>query len=370
MVSVSMFWLVLYIILSLNLEIGVNIQAVDIFCGAGGLTYGLNKSGINVTHGVDFDEYCRFPIEENNSNTKFVHKSVTELTEDEVDSMFVAGNIRLIAGCAPCQPFSKYSNLKNKKEDDKWKLLSEFERLVISIKPELVTMENVPQLKDQTIFKAFVDNLEVNGYFVWYKVVNCSLYGLPQNRKRLILLASLLGAIEIEEPDIENIVTVRDAIGSLPPIPAGSINQQDPMHRAPALKSINLKRIQASKAGGTWDDWPEYLLADCHKKQSGSTYKSVYGRMSWGDTSPTITTQCYGYGNGRFGHPEQDRAITLREAAIIQSFPKDYQFLNQKVPFSFRKLGTMIGNAVPVRIGEVIGSTFIKHVESKGIHSL
>ncbi|HCN0800309.1 TPA: DNA cytosine methyltransferase, partial [Escherichia coli] len=112
-----------------------------------------------------------------------------------------------------------------------------------------------------------------------------------------------------------------------------------------------------------WDDWPEEIRADCHKKNSGATYKSVYGRMVWDDTSPTITTQCYGYGNGRFGHPEQNRAITLREAAILQSFPMDYKFLDKETPFSFQKLGTMIGNAVPPIIGQIIGETFIRHVE-------
>lgn len=348
----------------------MSIQAVDIFCGAGGLTYGLNKAGIDVTHGIDFDEFCRFPIEKNNLNTTFVHKSITDLSQRDVESMFTKGKIRLIAGCAPCQPFSKYNNLKNKKEDGKWKLLSEFERLVLSVKPELITMENVPQLRDQAIFNTFVLNLKSNGYFVWFQVVNCTNFGIPQNRRRLVLLASLLGEIKVAQPQKNSLVTVRQAIGALPPISAGESNSVDPMHRSPSLKPINMQRIIASKSGGTWEDWPESLIANCHKKVSGSTYKSVYGRMAWEEASPTITTQCYGYGNGRFGHPEQNRAITLREAAIIQSFPEDYEFINKEVPFSFRKLGTMIGNAVPVILGEIIGQAFIEHVESINNHSL
>lgn len=149
----------------------------------------------------------------------------------------------------------------------------------------------------------------------------------------------------------------------MPKVGAGEKLESDPLHRSPKLMDINLKRIMHSLPGGTWDDWPEEIRADCHKKNSGATYKSVYGRMVWDDTSPTITTQCYGYGNGRFGHPEQNRAITLREAAILQSFPMDYKFLDKETPFSFQKLGTMIGNAVPPIIGQIIGETFIRHVE-------
>jgi len=123
-----------------------------------------------------------------------------------------------------------------------------------------------------------------------------------------------------------------------------------------------LKRIKASTPGGTWRDWPKTLVAECHKKHSGDTYPSVYGRMEWDTPSPTITTQCFGYGNGRFGHPEQDRAITLREAAILQTFPHNYHFLRAGEAVRFSVLGRLIGNAVPVRLGEVVGETLIKHV--------
>ncbi|WP_273804301.1 DNA cytosine methyltransferase [Providencia rettgeri] len=346
------------------------IQGIDLFCGAGGLTYGLNSVGIQVTHGIDIDPACKFPIEFNNKGTTFVERSINNISGQEIASFFNKDSVRLIAGCAPCQPFSKYSSSAKKSEDDqKWALLSEFGRIVREVKPELVTMENVPQLRNHIIFKEFVKTLKDIGYNVCFDVVNCSDYGLPQNRKRLILIGSLLGDISLisktHSKGKRN--TVYKAIGNLPPIAAGEKNDKDILHRAPSLSEINMKRIKASVAGGTWKDWPEELLADCHRKSSGSTYISVYGRMSWHLTSPTITTQCYGYGNGRFGHPEQNRAITLREAAILQSFPKKYRFIDKKTPFSFRKLGTMIGNAVPVVIGEVIGHSFIKHIESLSI---
>ncbi|KAA8997652.1 DNA cytosine methyltransferase [Affinibrenneria salicis] len=346
------------------------IQAVDLFCGAGGLTYGLNNVGIRVTHGIDIDSACKFPIEYNNKNTTFVERSITDITGKEISSFFKKDTIRLIAGCAPCQPFSKYSSsTKKDKNDQKWALLSEFGRIVNDVKPELVTMENVPQLRDHNVFKEFVNTLKNTGYNLWYDVVNCSDYGLPQNRRRLILVGSLLSNIELipitHTKDRRN--TVYKAIGKLPPIEAGVKNEKDILHSSPSLSKINMQRIRSSTPGGTWKDWPKELLAKCHQKNSGATYISVYGRMEWNSTSPTITTQCYGYGNGRFGHPEQNRAITLREAAILQSFPKKYRFIDKKTPFSFRKLGTMIGNAVPVTIGEIIGRSFIRHIESLNI---
>ena len=122
--------------------------------------------------------------------------------------------------------------------------------------------------------------------------------------------------------------------------------------------------MRNSKPGGSWRDWPECLIAECHKKSSGNTYGSVYGRMEWDKPAPTITTQCYGFGNGRFGHPEQNRALTLREAAILQSFPNNYKFVKDGSNFSMRQIGTLIGNAVPVKLGEIIGKSIIKHIEN------
>ncbi|ELK9839582.1 DNA cytosine methyltransferase, partial [Salmonella enterica] len=154
-------------------------------------------------------------------------------------------------------------------------------------------------------------------------------------------------------------VTVRDAIEHLPRITAGEKDKVDPIHRSSILSPINLKRIQYSKPGGSWLDWPEELRASCHKKMTGKTYPSVYGRMTWDEPSPTITTQCNGYGNGRFGHPVQDRAISLREAALLQSFPLAYKFHDDENPLSVATLAKMIGNAVPVKLGEIIGQSII-----------
>ena len=161
-----------------------------------------------------------------------------------------------------------------------------------------------------------------------------------------------------------SIATVRQVIGSLPAIRAGESHPEDGLHMAPALSTLNLSRIKVSIPGGTWRDWPIELLASCHKKATGATYPSVYGRMEWDRPAPTITTQCFGYGNGRFGHPEQNRAISLREAAMLQTFPKTYAFSPEGTPVKFSRMGRLIGNAVPVRLGEVIAKSLVNHVRS------
>ena len=339
------------------------IRCVDLFCGVGGLTHGLMREGITVAYGVDVDPNCRFPYEENNKAT-FIERGVENLSGEELLGLFGASKQRLLAGCAPCQPFSTYSRKgRGDRNDRKWKLITEFGRLIAETKPEFVTMENVPQLLDHTVFRDFLKVLA--GYETWYGIINCTQYGVPQTRKRLVLLASRLGKIELISPDMFGlgIATVREAIGHLHPLVAGATDSHDPLHTAASLSNLNLRRIRASKPGGTWRDWDDDLLALCHRKRTGQTYPSVYGRMGWDSPSPTITTQCFGYGNGRFGHPEQDRAISLREAAILQTFPEDYCFVAPGKRVNSSILGRLIGNAVPVRIGEVVAQSLIEHVK-------
>ena len=338
-----------------------HISGVDLFCGVGGLTHGLSSAGIDVKTGVDLDPACRFPLEENNK-TKFLQADVSKLEAADILDAFGDSSFTLLAGCAPCQPFSTYSQTKgNRKVHKDWGLLKSFSSLVMNVRPTFVTMENVPPLKKQKIFKDFVKALENGGYHVDYRVVNGTEIGLPQTRKRLVLVASLLGPIELPEQHMPK-VTVRDVINDLRPIEAGTSDKTDKLHVSASLSPLNLTRIRHSKPGGTWRDWPKELVAACHTRNSGATFPSVYGRMQWDELSPTITTQCYGFGNGRFGHPEQDRAISLREAAIIQSFPKDYAFVPDNKPINFNTLGRLIGNAVPVRLGEYIGEVFVRHV--------
>lgn len=340
--------------------------AVDLFCGAGGLTKGLSQAGIDVKLGVDIDPACEYPYTANNK-ARFLKKSVEDLQSREIESVFNKNGIRLLAGCAPCQTFSTY-NQKASPDDKRWLLLRQFSRLVREIRPELVTMENVPGLKDQEVFQEFLMDLKRAHYQFKYHIVNCAHYGIPQHRERLVLLASRLGPIHLltHEELGARPCTVREAIGALPPISAGEVHKVDTMHQSSSLSPVNLRRIRSSRPGGTWRDWSNELVADCHRKSTGKTYPSVYGRMTWDDPAPTMTTQFFGFGNGRFGHPEQDRAISLREGAILQSFPRNYAFAPKDQPIPKKTVGRLIGNAVPVRLGEVIGESILRHIEELG----
>lgn len=338
------------------------ISCIDLFCGAGGLTHGFVLEGLPVVAGIDLDPACRFPYEANNQ-AQFVERDIGKVTIDELQALFGGAALTILAGCAPCQPFSTYAQrYELDGKDGKWGLLYEFARLAQGTMPDVITMENVPTVIKHAVFHDFVDTLKRLGYNVWFDVVNSANYGVPQMRRRMVLLASKHGEIEMVKPTHETQMTVRQAIGRLRPLCAGEVAPRDKMHVTPNLSEKNLRRIKASKPGGTWRDWPEELIADCHRAESGRTYPGVYGRMEWDKPAPTMTTQCYGFGNGRFGHPEQDRAISLREAAVLQSFPRDYAFVPKDGEVSFKVLGRLIGNAVPVDLGRAIARSIKKHL--------
>ena len=345
--------------------------AVDLFCGIGGLTHGLQISGIQVSAGFDIDQRCRYAYEANN-NSVFVEADIDALPANDIIQFYPEGCTRVLVGCAPCQPFSRYTQRYRKEghKGDKWRLLYAFSDKIRDIMPEIVSMENVPELATQPVFDDFVASLRALGYHIYWSVAYCPDYGIPQSRRRLVLLASLLGEIALIPPQYEPEVylTVRDAIGDLPPINGGAFYEQDPLHCASRLTARNITRIEQSIPGGTWRDWDESLQLTCHKKETGITYPSVYGRMSWDEPAPTITTQFYGYGNGRFGHPEQNRALSLREGAMLQSFPRDYDFIEEGRPIYKRELGIHIGNAVPVNLGRAIGLSIQEHVRRFGIN--
>jgi DNA (cytosine-5)-methyltransferase 1 len=340
-----------------------NVSVVELFCGAGGLTHGFEKAGLLVAVGYDIDPACKFPYERNNKST-FILKGVEEVNGFELDRYFLDSSIKVLAGCAPCQPFSNYSRRYQDKES-KWKLLQDFARLIRECKPEIVSMENVLQLKQHSVFKEFIQTLKDLNYYIEAYEVNCLNYGIPQSRQRLVLLASKFDKIEFIEPThkSENYKTVRETIGHLEPLAAGQVSKTDRLHQCSKLSELNLRRIRASKPGGTWRDWSKDLIAECHLRTTGKTYPAVYGRMEWDKPSPTITTQCFGFGNGRFGHPEQDRAISLREAALLQTFPENYEFVSHNEQIIFKHIGRLIGNAVPVKLGETIAQSILRHIE-------
>ena len=242
--------------------------------------------------GIDVDESCRYPFEFNN-RAPFIRADVRALSGGRVSELFEPGAVSVLVGCAPCQPFSAY-NQKN--SDPNWQLLGHFARIICDVRPTIVSMENVPALlrfRKGRVFEEFRDCLEKQGYHVFSKVVRAADYGVPQTRQRLVLLASRLGPISLISPTHEanEYVSVRDAIGDLPRLAAGAVDPADGLHRASSLSSTNLKRMKASRAGGTWRDWDEDLVTTCHTKTTGRSYSSVYGRMTWDEPSPTITTQ-------------------------------------------------------------------------------
>jgi DNA (cytosine-5)-methyltransferase 1 len=342
-----------------------DLVAVDLFCGAGGLSYGLQQAGVAVAAGIDIDPACEYPFE-CNVESPFLKMDVRDVTADHLERLWRHNSVRLLAGCAPCQPFSMYRRGQDTSSEEQWSLLAEFGRLVRETEPELVTMENVPRIGSARIFQDFVGLLDERGYHVDYRSCNGVDYGLAQRRRRVVLLASRLGPIEItpRRRAGSSPRTVRDEIASLPPLRSGETDLDDPLHRTRRLSEINLRRMKASTPGGTWEQWPEELRAPCHRKASGATFRNVYARMEWDKPAPTITTLAFNFGTGRFGHPEQDRVISLREAAMLQGFPATYRFVAPQRPVHMTRIGRLIGNAVPPPLGRAVGETLVKHART------
>lgn len=356
-----------------------NYSVIDLFCGVGGLTHGLLDKGFNVSAGIDLDTSCKYAFEQNNSGAKFYPYDVSKLSVEELETLFPKDKKKILVGCAPCQPFSLY-NKKRKNindiigndDDNKWKLLDAFADLIIATQPEIISMENVLSLRifnNGSVLQNFKSKLKKEGYNISDFDVNVQDYGIPQRRKRLVLFGTKHDTkIELIDPTHSkgNYMTVRKALEGIPKLDNGGTHPNDKLHHCRHLGDLNLRRIQATREGGFWREWTEDLKLDCHKKEGGKSFRSVYGRMSWDDVAPTMTTYCIGLGNGRFGHPEEDRAISLREAAIFQDFPREYDFIDPNVKFSASALARQIGNAVPVGLGRVIGESIKKHLEQYG----
>ena len=349
------------------------VVAVDMFCGVGGLTYGLRQAGLKVAAGYDLDDSCSFAYEANNDGAKFRHADITSVTATELAGHYPKDATRVLVGCAPCQPYStaaaKSKIGKSKEELQKeWAPLQAFLDLILELKPEVVSMENVVRLAAKNkfpIYTEFKQALEGAGYkVVEYRVFGPD-YGIPQARRRLVLFASVWGKVELPPATHgkDAWLSVGEALGNVPPLQVGGTDPHDPLHKTYKLTEVNVKRAQASKPGGTWADWPEDLRLACHRKPSGSTYGSVYGRMDPSQPAPTMTTQFYNIGTGRFVHPTEDRGLSLREGAILQTFPRSYRFVEPGEAASFVKHGRQIGNAVPPELGRVIGQAILNHLE-------
>ncbi len=338
----------------------MSLYAIDFFCGAGGLTRGLLDAGINVIAGLDNSILCKETYEANNSPSRFIQCDIRDFPNDLLSNLLddVRNDDLLFAACAPCQPFARL-NKTGRNEDAK--LLSSFAYYIEQFMPNYVFIENVDGLKKvkgNSTYKRFLSKLNRLGYTFIELVVNAKDYGVPQSRRRLIILASRgkepIPPIKTHGKGLIPYVTVKDVISAYPKINAGDENGTIPNHKALRLEALNLRRIKATPHdGGGWRDWPKEIWLNCHKKdQTGHT--DVYGRMNWDQPSPTLTCKCCSISNGRYGHPEQDRAISFREAAKLQSFPDHYIFYAS----SNKELGKQIGNAVPVQLAKAIGEAF------------
>ncbi len=335
---------------------GINVHAVDIFCGIGGLTHGLELAGVQVKAGFDNDPSCHFAFEANNPGARFTEADARTLSFSDFKPHYQGADVTALVGCAPCQPFSAHTRRQRGSGTDDCSLVEEFGRLIAEGLPDLVSMENVPGLARHEVFGTLRNSLRSLGYAHDFGVVSCADYGVPQQRRRLVLVASRLGAVSLPKPSAGN-RTVRDFIGALPSIADGSASSTDPVHACMPLSTINRSRIRQSKPGGSWRDWEPHLVSSCHTK---AYYPAPYGRMCWDAPAPTITTQfCY-YSTGRFGHPEQHRALTVREGALLQTFPPDYDLIESPDnPPPIHKLARQVGNAVPVALARAIGESLL-----------
>jgi len=342
----------------------IQLKAVDFFCGAGGVTCGFREAGIPVLGGIDIDITCKKTYEQNNVGSIFLNKDISSYQPESLlkDLDLKCDDDKLIfVGCSPCQYYSSVNNIKDNSAKGKL-LLEDFQRFVEYFKPGYIFIENVPGLKrsPESPLGKFKEFLNLNGYIYSESVLNAKYFGVPQNRRRYVLLATRVSKnVEMPQENREELTSVEETIGDLnlfPPIPAGHKDFTDFLHSSAELREINLRRIRStSHNGGSRRDWAPELQLECYKDYSG--HEDVYGRMHWGKPAPTITTKFYSLSNGRYGHPEQDRALSLREGATLQSFPISYKFYAS----SQGKIARLIGNAVPPKMAEKIGNAIIKN---------
>jgi DNA (cytosine-5)-methyltransferase 1 len=338
------------------------IKAFDFFSGCGGTSLGFIMAGMDVVFGLDNDPDAAATFRANIKGATFIEKDIRNVSASVLAPLLTDKRSKvLFSCCAPCQPFSKQSRAKNN-GDPRRSLLLEFGRFVKRWRPDYLFVENVPGLQrvdgSAGPLPEFVTLLRRLGYSFDLKIVPALSFGVPQKRERLILMATKVGDVKIPLPSHGTprrpVSTVRDWIGKLPALAAGSADPRDPDHRAMALSPINLRRIAITPEGGGRSGWPKSLWLDCHQKFDGHT--DVYGRLAWDRPAAGLTTRCISYSNGRFGHPSQNRAISVREAACLQTFPPKYKFVG-----SLASKARQIGNAVPPLMARAIGRAYLKH---------
>lgn len=343
---------------------------IDSFSGAGGLGLGLQNAGFDILLSFDIDKKC---IDTINANKKyFRHPAMTADINDMLDGKILEicklkrGELFLLAGGPPCQGFS--IQRRGSDIDERNQLVFSYAKLVDELFPKYFVMENVSGIagkRGKTILQQLLEDLEQTGYSVHISLLDAQNYGVPQRRKRYIIVGERNDIkSHYEYPRVvDGRKTVRDTIGNLPIPPInGKDHPEISLHRRDNLSEINLQRINAIREGQGRDDLPDELLADCHRVSSDTIgYRNVYGRMSWDDVAPTITARFDSFTRGKFGHPDQPRSISLREGALLQTFPIDFEFTGNKVD-----IARQIGNAVPPVLGEAIGKSIIESYKKTG----
>lgn len=336
------------------------VSVVDFFSGCGGTSVGFRAAGMKIAGAIDHDVDSSHSFSRNFIHAAILNRDIRHVEIDEVEAMTPSGGIRLFSGCAPCQPFSRQNKYKST-ADPRRTLLREFQKFVIALRPELVVVENVPGLQAPTTDSGpligFLKALRNQGYETDLAVLRALDFGVPQERRRLVIVASRIGTPTLPKPT--HVVTkrpaqtVRKAIGHLRPLDDGGVDKFDRDHAAMRLSATNKARIRATPEGGDRRNWDRSLLSECHLVHGGHT--DAYGRMWWDRPASGLTTRCLSYSNGRFGHPEQDRAISLREAALIQTFPSSFRFSG-----SLTSRARQVGNAVPPLLAKRIAQSLLK----------
>ncbi|MFI5251706.1 MAG: DNA cytosine methyltransferase [Bacteroidota bacterium] len=332
--------------------------AVDLFSGCGGLSQGLCEAGFKVLAAIEIDQNASFCYKLNHEKTKIINRDIRKVTSTEIKHIMGTRSIDLLAACPPCQGFSaiRRLNRKRSKKDKRNNLIIHFLRFVRRLKPSTIMMENVPALKNYYLFHHLKKTLISMGYEIDYKVVNLSKYGIAQRRRRLVLVGSRLGPLKVAPPTYE-FKTVRDVIGNI-----GAVkNSNDKLHHIVAVHTPSIRKLISliPKNGGSRSALPKKYQLNCHKK-TNIGFNDIYGRLKWDDVSPTITGGCLNPSKGRFLHPVKNRALTAREAALLQSFPKNYKFPTN---ISRTNIGILIGNALPPKFSRIQSMNIIRHLQ-------
>lgn len=335
------------------------LNAIDLFSGCGGLSEGLRKASFEVKIAIELDENAARTYRMNHPETEVLNSDIRQVPTEQIKEMLNGQPLHLLAGCPPCQGFSSIRRLNKKRSvrDERNSLVNEYLRFVKELMPLTIMMENVPGLINYHLFNDMVRELKKIGYKnIKYDVVDIKNYGVPQRRKRLVLIGSLLGEIDIAKGEQKK-VTVRNKIGKLEPIE----ETKDPLHKITAKHTEKVKKLISlvPKDGGSRTDLPEEYILECHKKKNVG-FNDIYGRLRWDDYSSTITGGCLNPSKGRFLHPEVNRVITPREAALLQTFPKKYKFPTDLPKAS---LALLIGNALPPKFSYIQSKNIKEHLD-------